>query len=116
MSKKTEFIEYVKNVIDEEEMNEDARTYWLALLNGEDKVSEKKKFTDNGKLILTYLQNENSDTPMKSKDIAEQIGISSRSVAGAMKKLITDGWVEAVGDSPKLYVITEDGKNIKIED
>lgn len=116
MSKKTEFINYVKTVINENDMSEEAKTYWFALLNGEDKITEKKKFTDNGKLILTYLQNENSNTPMKSKDIADQIGISSRSVAGAMKKLVSDGWVEAVGDSPKLYIITENGKNIKIED
>lgn len=120
MTKKEKFInfinEYLMCDLDTSVIDPDVVTYWEALQNGGSDKSNKSKFTDNGKLILTYLQNENSNTPMKSKDIADQIGISSRSVAGAMKKLVSDGWIEAVGDSPKLYIITENGKNIKIED
>lgn len=119
MTKKEKFINFVyENLmcnLDTSVIDPDVATYWEALNNGSNK-GEKSKFTDNGKLIMGFFQKNTIEAPMKSKDIADQIGISSRSVAGAMKKLVSDGWVEAVGDSPKLYIITENGKNIKIED
>ena len=51
----------------------------------------------------------------KSKDIAEGLFISSRAVSGAMRKLVTDGFVEKVGQDPVIYALTEQGKNIEIE-
>jgi predicted transcriptional regulator len=33
-----------------------------------------------------------------------------------MRKLVTDGFVEKVGQDPVMYILTEKGKNIKIED
>jgi predicted transcriptional regulator len=72
-------------------------------------------FTDNGKLILKFLQ-EHQETPMwKARDIAEGLFISSRAVSGAMRKLVTDGFVEKVGQDPVIYSITDNGKNIDIE-
>jgi predicted transcriptional regulator len=52
----------------------------------------------------------------KAKDIAEGLFISSRAVSGAIRKLVTDGYVEKVGQDPVIYSITEEGKNIKFED
>jgi Mn-dependent DtxR family transcriptional regulator len=52
----------------------------------------------------------------KSRDIAEGLFISSRSVSGAKRKLVTDGFVEKIGQDPAVYSLTENGKNIKIED
>jgi L-serine deaminase len=64
--------------------------------------------------VLKYMQ-ENLDIQMfKAKDIAEGIGISSRTVSGAMRKLTTDGFVEKLGQDPVIYAITEEGKNITI--
>lgn len=112
MTKKEEFIAYVKNLINEEEMPEGARTYWEGFCTKEE--IEKPLFTDNGKLILGFLQ-ENVDTTMwKAKDIAEGLFISSRSVSGAMRKLVTDGYVEKVGENPSVYTITTKGKEIEI--
>ena len=51
----------------------------------------------------------------KSKDIAEGLFISSRSVSGSIRKLVNDGFVEKVGQDPTIYSITEQGKNIKID-
>ena len=48
--------------------------------------------------------------------IGEGLFISSRTVSGAIRKLVTDGFVEKVGQDPVIYVITEQGKNIEIED
>jgi predicted transcriptional regulator len=51
----------------------------------------------------------------KARDIAEGLFISSRAVSGAMRKLVTDGFVEKVGQDPVIYSITDNGKNINIE-
>ena len=116
MSKKQEFIKYVNELITAApavQPNEDAKLYWDAFC-GLDENGEKPMFTDNGKLILKYLQ-DNTDTPMwKARDIAEGLFISSRAVSGAMRKLVTDGFVEKVGQDPVVYAITEAGKTIEI--
>jgi Mn-dependent DtxR family transcriptional regulator len=51
----------------------------------------------------------------KAKAIAEAMFISSRSVSGAMRKLVTDGFVEKIGEDPIIYCITEKGRNIEID-
>ena len=51
----------------------------------------------------------------KARDIAEGLFVSSRTVSGAIRKLVTDGFVEKVGQDPVIYSITEQGKNIKID-
>lgn len=115
MSKKQEFIKYVNELMvaaPDVKMSEDAGLYWEAFC-GKDE-GEKPMFTDNGKLILKFLQ-DNTDTPMwKARDIAEGLFISSRAVSGAMRKLVTDGFVEKVGQDPVIYSLTENGKNIDI--
>ena len=117
MSKKQEFIKYVNELITAApgvEPSEDAQLYWTAFC-GLDESGEKPMFTDNGKLILKFLQ-ERQETPMwKARDIAEGLFISSRAVSGAMRKLVTDGFVEKVGQDPVIYSLTENGKNIDIE-
>ena len=117
MSKKQEFINFIEMVLNEnkiDELPENVRLYWDAF-RGADENGEKPLFTDNGKLILKFLQ-EHTDTPMwKARDVAEGLFISSRAVSGAMRKLVTDGFVEKVGESPVIYSITENGKNINID-
>lgn len=116
MSKKAEFIEWVESLINGQEEpiepSENARIYWEAFKSKEE--TEKPLFTDNGKLILKYLQ-DNPDIEMaKAKDIGEGLFISSRAVSGAIRKLVTDGFVEKVGENPVLYSITEKGKTVEI--
>ena len=117
MSKKQEFINFIEMVLSEnkiDELPENVRLYWDAF-RGADENGEKPMFTDNGKLIMKFLQ-EHQDTPMwKARDIAEGLFISSRAVSGAMRKLVTDGFVEKVGQDPVIYSITENGKNINID-
>lgn len=115
MTKKDEFIKYVEDLIDGNyyEMSENVRLYWEAFKG---KVEEDKPlFTDNGKLILKFLQ-EHQEAPMwKARDIAEGLFISSRTVSGAMRKLVTDGFVEKVGQDPTIYSLTSSGKNISVK-
>ena len=120
MSKKQEFIKYVEELMyytrkmDAPVMNEDAELYWEAFRGLND--AEKPMFTDNGNLILKHLQTNQQEAMWKARDVAEGLFISSRAVSGAMRKLVTDGFVEKVGQDPVVYSLTEKGKNIKIED
>ncbi len=113
MSKKQKFIEFVdENLMSKygEEIDQDVLDYWNALINKEEK--EKPLFTDNGKLILKFMQTDMEQG--KAKDIAEAMFISSRTVSGSMRKLVADGYVEKIGEDPITYCITEKGKNIEI--
>jgi Mn-dependent DtxR family transcriptional regulator len=119
MSKKQVFIDFINELMNaakcdwnSDAVPEDARVYWEALCNKEEK--EKPMFTDNGKLILQYLQDNADTASWKSRDIAEGLFISSRTVSGAIRKLVTDGFVEKLGQDPVIYAITEKGKNIEI--
>lgn len=119
MSKKKDFIDYVENLMNYVETDDnapklstEAAKYWEAFKQYEE--VEKPLFTDNGKIILKYLQ-DNQDTELwKAKDIAEGLFISSRTVSGAIRKLVTDGFVDKVGQDPVIYTLTENGKNIEI--
>lgn len=122
MTKKQKFINAMNELIRKTDMPtfcgedyEDVIAYWDAF-KGKEEV-EKPMFTDNGKLILKYMQEHVTDMPMgKAKDIGEGLFISSRTVSGAIRKLVTDGFVEKVGQDPVLYALTDEGKNIKVED
>lgn len=72
-------------------------------------------FTENGKLILEFLKNRTETSLWKAKDMAEEMGLTSRTVSGAIRKLVTDGFVDKVGQDPVIYTITEKGKNIVID-
>lgn len=115
MTKKQEFIEFIKDYMNEtkDEMSENVRLYWEGFCNEQDK--EKPLFTDNGKLMIQFLR-DHQDVPMwKAKDIAEELFLpSSRTVSGAMRGLVTNGFVEKVGENPTLYSLTEKGKNVEI--
>lgn len=75
----------------------------------------KPELTDNGAMILQYLKGQDNDKMHKAKDIADGLCISSRSVSGAMRKLVSDGFVDKIGQNPSLYMLTEKGKNYIFE-
>ena len=117
MSKKSKFIEFVDDAlfskVDINEVDSDIVAYWEALKGTND--VEKPTFTDNGKLVMEYLKGLPEGGPaLKSREIAEALFVSSRSVSGAMRKLVTDGFVEKIGQDPVMYSLTEKGKNIEI--
>ena len=118
MSKKQKFIEFVKAVMDAAKVeaieDDDVRLYWEAFCS-QSEEKEKPAFTDNGKLVLGFLQQHQEPAMWKARDIAEELFVSSRMVSGAMRKLVTDGYIEKVGESPVIYMLTEKGKNITID-
>ena len=97
MSKKTEFISYIEaKVGDFRDASQEVLDYWNAFRAVEDK--EKPLFTDNGKMIIKYMQENIETIPVaKAKDIGEGLFISSRAVSGALRKLVTDGYFEKIG-------------------
>lgn len=116
MSIKQEFIEFVEMVVENygKEMPEGAQKYFDAMKSAPEK--EKPMFTDGGKQILKYMQeNHANGDPVTAKAIAEGMGISSRSVSGAIRKLVTDGFVEKVSADPVLYSITSKGIEVTID-
>ena len=117
MSKKSKFIEFVNGAlfskVNLDDIDADVIAYWDALKGAND--VEKPTFTDNGKLVMEYLRSLPDGAPaQKARDIAEGMFMSSRTVSGAMRKLVTDGFVEKIGQDPVMYSLTEKGKNIEI--
>lgn len=117
MTKKEKFIEFVNDnlfaVVPTENIDNDVLVYWEALKNLQEQ--DKPVLTDNGKLVLKYLQDHPEIQSAKARDIAEELFISSRTVSGSMRKLVNDGFVEKIGQDPTVYSITEEGKNLQID-
>lgn len=122
MTKKEKFIKIVEdlftevNDIQDKEIDQDAWDY-LETLKTQKTKTRSVEITENGKAILEYMQGaiEEFDNNFLSKEIAEGLFTSSRSVSGAMRKLVTDGFVEKSEDSPIIYSLSEKGKDFKIE-
>ena len=110
--KKEKFIKDVENIMNKypDEFCEDSKEYFEALK--EVKTDDKEIITEKGKEILRTMRE--LDKMVKAKDIAEAMGVSSRTVSGSLRKLSTDGFVEKIGKDPIIYALTDLGKEIEI--
>ena len=114
---KQEFLNFIKALmaaapeVVEDLITDDIQRY-LDILE-KDNV-EKVEITDNGKVILDYMQKCDSSM-LKARDIGEGLGVSSRNISGALRKLVTDGFCEKMGQNPVVYTLTEKGKNYNID-
>lgn len=103
---------YAENYPDEYEL---AASFWEDFKDG--KVKNSGTMTENGKKLLSWMQ-ENVDTMTNlftSKEAAEALFTSGRSIAGSMRKLVNDGYVEKTGKDPVQYSLTEAGKNYQFD-
>ena len=118
MSKHQEFIDWVESLIRNQEEpiipSDGAASYWEALKSTQTE-KEKPDFTDNGKLILRKLQ-EMPQGAYKAKDIAEALFIMSKSVSGAMRKLVTDGFLAKLGENPFTYSFPKLGESVSLDE
>lgn len=93
-----------------------ALDYFKIFVNTPEK--EVAPFTENGAKVLQWMR-DNKDqynNVFKSKDISEGLMLSSsRTVSGAMRKLVTDEYVSKITGSPVCYSITDKGMTCKIE-
>lgn len=89
--------------------------FWKDFKDGKTEKSSKE-MTENGKKLLGWMQNniEKLSNVFTSKEMAEAFFTSGRSVAGSMRKLVNDGYVNKVGKDPVLYSLTEKGKNYQL--
>lgn len=114
---KKEFLDFLNALMEaspetvEKMMTDNIKAYIDALSEVKE---EKPVLTDNGKVILDFLQKSTSST-LKARDIAEGLFIQSRAVSGAIRKLVSDGFCEKVGQDPVVYALTEKGRNFIIE-
>lgn len=103
---------WAENYLEEYEL---AKIFWNEFKEG--KVKNSGEMTENGKNILSWMQ-ENVDKMTNiftSKEIAEALFTSGRSVAGSMRKLVSDGYVEKIGKDPVQYSLTDMGKDYKLD-
>lgn len=115
MSGKQEFIGTVESMIkNTTEFSEEAIKFFEQFIKNED-ISEKPMFTENGKRILVFMRNSDKEI-WKAKELAEELMISSRSVSGSCRKLVTDGFVEKIGKDPVIYTLSSKGKEIIINE
>lgn len=122
MTKKQKFINFVEGLIakiDIDTLDTDSKEaieYFNILKSAEGE--EKQKFTENGKLVLTYIQQnyETNNNMFKAKDIGEGLNITSRTASGAMRKLVTDGYLEKIASNPVIYSLTDLGKTISVDE
>ena len=117
MSKKEKFINEVLAITGdapEKIFSPDALDFWNGLQISGD--TGKPKFTENGKLVLQYMKDnkDNYNNLFKAKEIGEGLGISSRTASGAMRKLVTDGYIEKIGDTPVIYSLTDMGTEVDL--
>lgn len=115
--KKDAFLEFVDFLMENckvpFEMSQDAADYLEALRIGVEE-KEKTQLTDNGKMVLLAMRKLDKDM-LRAKEIAEEMFVATRSVSGALRKLVDDGYVEKIGKDPIVYKLTEQGKNINLE-
>ena len=103
---------YAENYPDEYGL---AASFWEDFKDG--KAKNSGAMTENGKKLLSWMQ-ENVDTMTNlftSKEAAEALFTSGRSIAGSMRKLVNDGYVEKTGKDPVQYSLTEAGKNYQFD-
>ena len=114
---KQEFLDFVNSLMNanpeltDKLMTENVKAYLDILAEIKD---EKPTLTENGKLVLEYLQSHQEIHLWKAKDLADQMGISSRGASGTLRKLVNDGFCEKLGANPVIYSLTEKGKNYTI--
>ena len=121
MTDKESFLDYVGRIIEEFDKDitktvhgEQVRRYWKVLLDGEE---TDKKVTENGQKILTFMQeNEKAmNNIFTSKEIAEALFVSGRSISGSMRKLFGDGYINKEGNNPVKYSLTDLGRNLSLK-
>ena len=122
MSKKQKFIEMVEILLgmaDQEDVKVDEEAIeYFNLLKAADINNDKPKFTENGKKVLEYMQQnkELHNNVFNAKEVGEGLNVTSRTASGAMRKLVTDGYIEKIGTNPVIYSLTQKGINTDVNE
>ena len=112
--KDVELTDYV-NFFSEDELNI-AFDFWEKFKASPQATENNDKLTENGAKVLKWMQ-ENEATmanTFTSKEIAEGLFTSGRSIAGSMRKLVADEYVDKTGKNPIQYSLTDKGKSVNV--
>ena len=81
------------------------------------KEKNQNTFTENGRKILICMQkNEEQYKTFSSKQLGELLFMPPRSVSGAMKKLLNEGYCRKQATNPVTYELTSIGKETQLDD
>ncbi len=94
-------------------MNDSVQSYINDVLNG-DKDKDKPLFSENGLVVYKFLRGNTDATAWSAKNIAEQVGLTSRQVSGCARKLVNDGFLEKVSTNPVYYALSQKGKDFEL--
>ena len=113
MTNRQKFISEIESLLQEshyEIFSDEALAYFEELKNGKASVGG---ITEIGSKILLWLQKYTivGQEFFSAKAIGEGLFISSRSVSGAARKLISDGYLVKEGKNPVTYALTPKGKD-----
>ena len=113
MTNKEKFINEIDQLLENTtfSFSEAANCYYQDLK----KAKSKTGLTDNGKKIIEYLQTFPVGTPQTAKEIGEALFLSGRSVSGAMRKIVADGYVDKEGKDPVKYALNQTGKELSVD-
>lgn len=121
MTNKEMFIQEIEELLTdhcktfgEDGLSEGARAYFEQLKATPEK--EKAPFTENGAKVLIWMQENYSsyNNILKAKEIGDGLFCSSRTVSGAMRKLVTDGYVSKTTGTPTCYSLTDLGMTVEV--
>ena len=116
MTNKELFIKEIEELVQTScyRLSEGAHAYFEQLKATPEK--EKAPFTENGAKVLIWMQEnyESYNNILKAKEIGDGLFCSSRTVSGAMRKLVTDGYVSKTEGTPTCYSLTELGMSVAV--
>lgn len=106
-----DFLKELDDMNIEEQLSEKGLEFFNQL-----KEKTKNNFTENGKKIIICMQN-NIDKykTFNAKQLGELLFMPPRSVSGAMKKLINEGYCEKASLNPIAYTLTNLGKDTQLD-
>lgn len=116
MTNREKFIEEITAILTaksgdpSEILSDGALAYWEELVNGKASMGG---MTETGEKVLNFmLENEKTySNVFSAKGIGEGLFVSSRVVSGALRKLVTDGYVEKTGQNPVSYSLTDTARS-----
>lgn len=92
-----------------------AAAFWEEFKNS--KATANNKITENGKKVLLMMQEleEEMSNMFTSKELAEKLETSGRSVSGVLRKLANDGYISKEGKNPIYYSLSEVGRQLDLK-
>lgn len=111
MTSREKFIKEVENL--STLLSDEALEYFESLKA----VPAKPEITEKGLEILQAMRSEVEarNNLFKAADVGEILGKPAKAVSGSLRKLVTDGFVEKIGEKPIVYALTEKGKTFEVE-